>query len=266
MMDSSKSRKEFERNCYNAKVANIIENKQTTQWSYGLSNSPIALQTPYKYIEDRLLTDVNNKVILDYCCGVGVFSILPAIRGGFVYGIDISDKSIEVAKARAEFFGVSERTDFKVMDAENLGFDDNTFDIVISYGSLSFLELPKAFFELSRVVKKDGIVIVVDTLGHNPILNLNRRKYIKSGKRQKYHYDNIMTIDRIKSGYDYFDKLETKYFNLFTLLAIPFKNMKIEAAIVNCLKIFDCIFLRIPFFNLLAFKFVLIMSLPKSKS
>ena len=131
-MKDSESRKEFERDCYNEMAKNIIKNKQSALWIYGASSMETDLQAPYKYIEDRLLTDVNNKVILDYCCGVGLFSILPAIRGGFVYGIDISDKSIEVAKTRAEFFGVYERTEFKVMDAENLEFADSTFDIILT--------------------------------------------------------------------------------------------------------------------------------------
>ena len=204
------------------------------------------------FIEAELLKDIKNKIILDYCCCGGIYTILPALRGAFVHGIDISDKSLEIAKARAKHFNVADKTFFYMMDAENLEFADNTFDIILSYDSLSFLDLSKAYSELARVLKKDGKVIIVDTLGHNPILNLNRKKYIKSGSRQKYHYDNIMTIKRIRNANRYFGNSTVKFFDLFTLLAVPIEKLKKVDFLANVLKRIDNIVLKIPILNLLA--------------
>ena len=255
-------RKSFERDCYNKMVENSLVDKNNIQWKYGADSIAHALKAPYKYIEDELLTDINGKIILDYCCGDGIYSIFPALKGAFIYGIDISDKSIEVAKARAEYFGVPDKTEFKVMDAENLKFEDNTFDIVMSYGSLSYLELKKAYSEFVRVLKTDGKIIILDTLGHNPILNMNRRKYIKTGKRQKYHLDNIMTIQKINFAKKYFNEIDVKFFDLFVLFGLPFKNSVIQKPLLPLLKGIDSIVLQIPPLNRLAFKFVMVLKKP----
>ena len=74
--------------------------------SYGSKDINQFLRAPYIYIEDNFIlnTNLNNKNILDYCCGNGSYSILPALNEANVYGVDISDKSIELAKKRSEIF------------------------------------------------------------------------------------------------------------------------------------------------------------------
>ncbi len=120
------SRKSFERDYYNKMVENSL-NGNNISWNYGADSLERVFRTPYKYVEEKFLSDIEGKVVLDYYCGTGTFSIFPALRGAFVYGIDISDKSIEAAINRAGHFGVSNKTKFEVMDAENLEFGDNTF-------------------------------------------------------------------------------------------------------------------------------------------
>ena len=77
-----------------------------------LSNSPY-LSSPYVFIEDNYLNDVSHKKILDYCCGTGLYSIFPATKGAKVFGVDISEQSILIAKSRAEKLNLSDRCDFK---------------------------------------------------------------------------------------------------------------------------------------------------------
>ena len=79
---------------------------------YGSNMMDSILRQPYKYIEDKFLTSIENKEVLDYCCGTGIYSIFPALNGGNITAIDISDKSIEVAKQRAKNFGVSKKCNF----------------------------------------------------------------------------------------------------------------------------------------------------------
>jgi len=263
------ARKEFERKAFNKGASDFLLNTDSRKWDYGARSgygsefNDLFLNAPYAYIEEKILNDLKGKRILDYCCGTGNFSIYPAINGAFVDGIDISNLSIEVAKAKAEHWNVYDRTNFRVMDAENLLFDDNTFDMVLSYGSLSYLDLAKALHEFCRVIKPTGTVVIVDTLGHNPIMNYNRRKYVKKGVRQQYHLDHIMTKKSIKLAGQYFDKIHTRYFDLFTLFGMPFNKTSLGRFVIPILKSIDTIFLRIPLFNLLAFKFVSVLSSPK---
>ena len=54
----------------------------------------------------RAIGDVRNKQVLDVGCGMGDDSILLALLGARVTGVDLSAGSLEVARARAEVNGV----------------------------------------------------------------------------------------------------------------------------------------------------------------
>ncbi len=56
-------------------------------------------------------------------------------------------------------------------------FDDNCFDLIFDFGTLSNLDQSIAANELERVLKPGGTFIFIETLGHHPIGNINR--YIK---------------------------------------------------------------------------------------
>lgn len=94
-------------------------------------------------------------------------------NGGHVTGIDISDVGIEVAKKIAVDSKLD--IDFHVMDAEELNFDNNTFHLICGSAILHHLHLEKAYSQLNRVVNKDGLIVFVEPLGHNPLLNLYRQ-------------------------------------------------------------------------------------------
>lgn len=97
-----------------------------------------------------------------------------------VFGVDISKKSIELAIKRSKILNTSKNCKFEVGDAENLSFDDNCFDFILCYGSLSYFDLDKYFQELKRVLKPKGKLILVDSLGYNPLINYNRKRNIKN--------------------------------------------------------------------------------------
>ncbi len=60
------------------------------------------------------------------------------------------------------------------MDAENLKFNDHTFDLVYGSGILHHLSIEKAIVEIKRVLKKDGRAIFYEPLGHNIFINIFR--------------------------------------------------------------------------------------------
>jgi len=256
------SRKEFERECYNKSAGSFFTDDSPDKWNYGINAINRVLRAPYEYVENNYLTNISGRRILDYCCGIGLYSILPAIRGAEVNGIDISDESIEVAKARAKYWKVSDRINFQVMDAENLEYQDKTFDIILSYGSLSYLNIDRSYAEMLRVLKDDGIVVLIDTLGHNPILNLNRRKYIKTGKRQQFHYDHILKIKDIMFARKYFKVASIRYFDLFVLISYPLRRLPCVKVLYWALRTIDKLILLIPLINRLAFKVVFSLQRP----
>ena len=61
------------------------------------------------------------------------------------------------------------------MDAEELKFNESSFDLICEIGILHYLKLEKAYSELQRVVKKDGVALFIEPLGHNPFIKLYRK-------------------------------------------------------------------------------------------
>ncbi|WP_290623196.1 MULTISPECIES: class I SAM-dependent methyltransferase [unclassified Archaeoglobus] len=99
--------------------------------------------------------------ILDVGTGTGFIALLLAELGYEVVGLDISEGMLRVARDKARKAGVD--VDFQVGDAENLPFDNESFDAVISRHLLWTLPNPKkAVEEWVRVVRKGGRVIAID--------------------------------------------------------------------------------------------------------
>lgn len=112
---------------------------------------------------DQLLQQCNidqNKYVLDVGCGVGVTPCYIAKKYHCnVMGIDNVDNMIERSKERAKKEDLEEKVSFKVADAQDLPFEDNLFDIVITESVAAFADdKQKAVNEFSRVAKPGGFI------------------------------------------------------------------------------------------------------------
>jgi ubiquinone/menaquinone biosynthesis C-methylase UbiE len=121
-----------------------------------------ALMDEYREIAGSVIKHLKSGKILEIGPGPGYLSIEIAKRGNFrITGLDISETMIEIAKRNAQEAGVT--VEFRVGDAADMPFHDNTFDFVISSGSLHHWEKPvKVFNEIYRVLKTDGKALIVD--------------------------------------------------------------------------------------------------------
>lgn len=111
-------------------------------------------------IKKQLPCDKNLR-ILDVGCGAGFFSVLLAKEGYQVTGVDLTPDMIENARILA----AEEKTacDFLVMDAENLSFADESFDVVISRNlTWTLPDVKSAYREWVRVLKKGGVLLNFD--------------------------------------------------------------------------------------------------------
>jgi len=119
--------------------------------------------------------------VLDVACGVGSWAIEAAqtYPTMSLVGVDISQRMIEYARTQAEVHQVSERVEFRVMDAlRPLEFPDASFDLVNMRFGASYLrtwDWPKFLTELLRVTRVDGVVRVTESVVHltsnSPMLN-----------------------------------------------------------------------------------------------
>ena len=122
-------------------------------------HSPMAERWLYE-IKKQLPQDKNLR-ILDVGCGAGFFSVLLAKEGYQVTGVDLTPDMVENARTLA----AEEKTDceFFVMDAENLSFADESFDVVISRNlTWTLPDVKSAYREWVRVLKKGGILLNFD--------------------------------------------------------------------------------------------------------
>ena len=98
--------------------------------------------------------------VLEIGCGLGTDGAQFAKAGADYTGVDLTDAAIELARKRFELFGL--KGDFQVADAENLGFPDESFDVVYSHGVLHHTpDIEAAVQEIYRVLKPGGRAIVM---------------------------------------------------------------------------------------------------------
>lgn len=105
-----------------------------------------------------MLDDVNGKTILDIGCGTGRYAVKLAAAGAKVTAIDFCDSMISVAKQKK----YAMKIDFICCSIENIPLQEK-FDIVLCNLLLNHIEnLNGPLFEISRLVKSNGYVIISD--------------------------------------------------------------------------------------------------------
>ncbi|RXJ02101.1 class I SAM-dependent methyltransferase [Anaerobacillus alkaliphilus] len=120
-------------------------------------NSSIFLTTRKKIFKD--LSFSNHEKVLFVGVGTGVDLELINHTNLNITAIDISPDMLEKAKQK---FGNKYIT-FLEMDAQQLSFEDGTFDYVIASLVLSVVPNPKICLnEILRVVKNNGEIIIFD--------------------------------------------------------------------------------------------------------
>jgi demethylmenaquinone methyltransferase/2-methoxy-6-polyprenyl-1,4-benzoquinol methylase len=102
---------------------------------------------------------------LDICTGTGdiAFKLLEKVGSfGKVTGLDFVQEMLDIANIRAKENN-KPNINFKLGDAMNLPFEDNSFDAVtVGYGLRNVTDIPKAIGEMVRVAKPGGRIISLD--------------------------------------------------------------------------------------------------------
>lgn len=212
----------------------------------------------------EILLKKKSGVILDYGCGTGIHSISYADKNWFINGIDISEKSIAIASELSRIYSIESYSNYSVGDCQKLDFNDNTFDVILDYGTLSSLDINKALPEIIRVLKPDGVVICIETFGHNPITNLNRTINVLRGKRTKWALSHILKSKDWKWIQTLFNETDFFYFAVILPLVSPIISIfpfKIGLQLLSFFEKLDSVFVKI--IKRWSFKTVVILRNPK---
>jgi len=101
--------------------------------------------------------------VLEVGCGTGFMACrISEEKNCRIVGIDISERMIGMARERAEKLSLEDKATFRVADAKELPFEDNTFDVVFAQFVTVLLDKKKALAEFMRVLKPGGYLGVVE--------------------------------------------------------------------------------------------------------
>ena len=132
----------------NTKIGNV--------WKLGDYRS---ISTMLPSISSHLVNSINvqpGEEVLDIACGNGNTAITAGRIGANVTGIDITSELLELAAEEAKIAQVDGIT-WREGDAQNLPFEDESFDVVLSTFGHMFAPQPDLVAkEMIRVTKKGG--------------------------------------------------------------------------------------------------------------
>jgi SAM-dependent methyltransferase len=197
----------------------------------------------YDFYEGELRKLAPGRRVLEYGCGPGSYSFFLARHGAEVTGVDISPVAMERARETARSEGVADRTTFEAMDCENLEFEDGTFDLVCGEGIIHHVNVRKAYGEISRVLKDDGTAVFLEPLGHNPLINLYRQRT----PELRTPDEHPLLIGDLEMAEEFFGEVDTRFFNLTSLAAVPLRKFRWFEPLSTRLHAFDrVLFDRVP--------------------
>ncbi len=121
----------------------------------------------FKYsIEPHIVDEIaqlklKGKRLLEIGLGQGA-EAQKLIEGGCIYnGVDLTEESVKRVKLRCELYNLPYES-VTQQNAENLTFEDNSFDVVFSHGVIHHSpNIKKIIAEIRRVLKPGGQIVIM---------------------------------------------------------------------------------------------------------
>jgi len=150
----------------------------------------------YEYL--KIIEELNPKSVLDVGCGMGLdYEMYKSNNSNIKYcGVDACNGFIKENKKNHP------EADFRVARAQELPFEDESFDLVTCRGVLEHLDSPEeAIGEIARVSKGDVVLIWFLIPGKKEKITLHEQGYY----RNIYSEDRVMKCleeNGLKLGYN----------------------------------------------------------------
>ncbi|TVP39005.1 class I SAM-dependent methyltransferase [Candidatus Nitrosocosmicus arcticus] len=135
---------------------NSMKPKAENVWELGDYRSISTMLSPISAHLVQLMDIQQDALVLDIACGNGNTAITAGRKGANTTGIDITSDLLALAAEEAQIAQVDGIT-WKEGDAQNLPFEDESFDVVLSSFGHMFAPQPDLVSkEMIRVTKKGG--------------------------------------------------------------------------------------------------------------
>lgn len=153
---------------------------------------------------------IKGKNVLDIASGEGYGSHLMSRFARNVSGVDIDNESVELAAKKYK----SHNLNYKQGSATQIPFDDNTFDVVVSFETIEHIaEHNQMIIEIKRVLKKDGVLIIStpDKMYYSDVRKFNNHFHVKELYREEFK-------DLISTQFDYCALYDQLYLNGISII------------------------------------------------
>ncbi|MBW9147795.1 class I SAM-dependent methyltransferase [Clostridium sp. CM028] len=181
-------------------------NKQAE--SYDKSANGKFVAPMYNEIINRIML-IKPKKLLDVGCGTGnVLMKLVENSNIELYGLDISEKMIDMAKKN-----LGNSADLKVSDSECMPWKNNTFDVIVCNASFHHYPNPdKTLLEMKRILTSNGTLIIGDPTAPVVIRQVLNLYYKRSDTGDYKIYSKKVIEDLlIKTGFKPFNFKKINY-------------------------------------------------------
>ncbi len=149
----------------------------------------------------RILQKNNPRKILDVATGTGDFAIQTSqINPDEIIGYDLSEQMIRIGREKVKKLKLDSLIHFQKGDSEDMPFHDNEFDaITVAFGVRNFENLGKGLTEFHRVLKRDGVAV---------ILEFSKPRYFPFKQLYKFYFFHILPfigglVSKDASAYSY---------------------------------------------------------------
>jgi len=125
----------------------------------------LGLDTGWRKNVLNIVANTKPTTILDIATGTGDLAILLSESSATkIIGLDISEGMLAVGRKKVSDKKLEDKIELVLGDSENIPYPDNYFDaITVSYGIRNFENLEKGLTEILRVLKPNGIFVILET-------------------------------------------------------------------------------------------------------
>lgn len=182
--------------------------------------SPANFLVPSETYARELLGDFDTGLkILEIGSGDSIDSLTLAASNNHVWAIDIATRRLSLAHETVRESGKLNQVLPTCMDAHQLGFPDNYFDLVVGNSVLLFLDKESFASECYRVLKPGGRALFShESMNVHPLLVVRR---LLPGVRNRESLAHRITLRDIAKMAKQLDGVEHRQFYLLSVLFAP---------------------------------------------
>jgi len=205
--------------------------------TYDLLNRALSFGIDVKWRKNFIknLPQRNSLECLDLATGTGdvALTIGKDRRVSKVVGLDMSEGMIEIGKKKVASQKLDKLIELKIGDGVLIPLQDNGQDVVtLAFGIRNFYDPQKALTNIHRVLKKDGLAMIMEfSLPKNPLIKAFYLLYFRyflpfvgnivSKHKDAYTYLN-KTVEDFPYGKEFTDMMEKAGFQEIRIVPLTF--------------------------------------------